>query len=110
MKAKDLHSVLRRPLVTEKTTLLKEEANQVVFKVRRDANKNEIRQAAEKLLGVGVTAVNTMVYRGKMKRMGRHLGKRPNWKKAVVTLAPGEDAEIIETLEELEIPEAPAAE
>lgn len=110
MKAKDLHSVLRRPLVTEKTTLLKEEANQVVFKVRRDANKNEIRQAAEKLLGVGVTAVNTMVYRGKMKRMGRHLGKRPNWKKAVVTLAPGEEVEFFETLEELEIPEAPAAE
>ncbi len=106
MKAKDLHSILRRPLVTEKTTLLKENANQVVFKVRRDANKNEIGEAVQKLLGVEVTSVNTMVYRGKSKRMGRHSGRRPNWKKAVVTLAAGEEVEFFEALEELEIPEA----
>lgn len=106
MKAKDINSILRRPLVTEKTTLLKEDANQVVFRVRKDANKIEIRQAAEKLLGVDVTAVNTMVYRGKTKRMGRQTGRRPNWKKAVVTLAPGEEVEFFEALDELEIPEA----
>ncbi len=106
MKAKDINSILRRPLVTEKTTLLKEDANQVVFRVRTDANKIEIRKAAEKLLGVDVTAVNTMVYRGKSKRMGRQTGRRPNWKKAVVTLAPGEEVEFFEALDELEIPEA----
>ncbi len=103
---KDVHSVLRRPLVTEKTTVQKEDDNQVVFKVRRDANKIEIRQAVEKMLGVKVTAVNTLVYRGKSKRMGRNIGRRPNWKKAVVTLAAGEEVEFFEALDELEIPEA----
>ena len=91
---KDIHSVLCRPLVTEKTTLQKEDSNQVVFRVRKDVNKIEIRQAVEKLLGVEVTAVNTMVYRGKTKRMGRRTGQRANWKKAVVTLAAGEEVEL----------------
>jgi len=103
---KDIHSVLCRPLVTEKTTLQKEDSNQVVFRVRKDVNKIEIRQAVEKLLGVEVTAVNTMVYRGKTKRMGRRTGQRANWKKAVVTLAAGEEVEFFEALDELEIPEA----
>ena len=101
MTGNNLHGVLRRPLVTEKTTLQKEDANQVVFRVQRDANKVQIRKAVEKLLGVQVTAVNTLLYRGKTKRMGRHFGKRANWKKAVVTLAGGEEIEFFEALDNL---------
>lgn len=107
MSAKDIHTILRRPLVTEKTTLQKEDNNQVVFRVRRDANKIEIRRAVEKLLGVKVTAVNTTVYRGKTKRMGRALGQRPNFKKAIVTLAPGEEVEFFEALDDLDELEVP---
>lgn len=102
MSGKDIHTILRRPLVTEKTTLLKEDNNQVTFRVRTDANKSEIRRAVEDLLGVGVVAVNTSVTRGKTKRMGRNTGKRPNWKKAVVTLKPGEEVEFFEALDDLE--------
>lgn len=106
---KDIYGVLRRPMVTEKTTIQKEDNNQVVFRVRRDANKVEIRKAVEKLLGVKVTSVNTAIARGKTKRMGRQTGRRPNWKKAIVTLAAGEEVEFFEELEgfedELEAPE-----
>jgi large subunit ribosomal protein L23 len=102
MSAKDIHSVLRRPIVTEKTTIQKEDDNQVVFKVRQDANKIEIRQAVEELLGVKVTDVNTMIVRGKSKRLGRSIGRRPNWKKAVVTLAPGEEVEFFEALDDID--------
>lgn len=95
----DIYGILRRPIVTEKTTVQKDDNNQVVFRVRRDANKIEIRKAVEKLLGVKVTSVNTSVNRGKTKRMGRNFGSRPNWKKAVVTLAAGEELEFFEELE-----------
>ena len=108
MSGKDIHTILRRPLVTEKTTIQKEDNNQVAFRVRMDANKIEIRQAVEKLLGVEVAAVNTSITRGKNKRMGKSMGKRPNWKKAVVTLKPGEEVEFFEALddlEELDLPE-----
>lgn len=108
MSGKDMHGVLRRPMVTEKTTIQKEDDNQVVFRVRLDANKVQIREAVERLLDVKVTSVNTAIVRGKIKRMGRKFGKRPNWKKAVVTLAPGEDVEFFEALDdldELDIPE-----
>jgi large subunit ribosomal protein L23 len=102
MSGKDIHTILRRPLVTEKTTIQKEDNNQVAFRVRMDANKIEIRQAVENLLGVEVTAVNTSITRGKSKRMGKSMGKRPNWKKAVVTLKPGEEVEFFEALDDLE--------
>lgn len=108
MSGKDIHSVLRRPMVTEKTTIQKEDDNQVVFRVRLDANKVEIREAVERLLGVKVTSVNTAIVRGKTKRMGRQFGKRANWKKAIVTLAPGEEVEFFEALDdlgEIDIPE-----
>ena len=110
MSGKDIHSILRRPIVTEKTTFQKEDDNQVVFRVRRDANKIEIRKAVEELLGVKVTAVNTAVVRGKVKRMGRNFGKRANWKKAIVTLAPGEEVEFFETLDEMDDFDAAAGE
>jgi large subunit ribosomal protein L23 len=107
MSASNVYGVLRRPIVTEKTTFQKEDNNQLSFRVRPDANKVEIRKAVEKLLGVKVTAVNTLIYRGKTKRMGRSSGRRPNWKKAVVTLAPGEDFEFFDALENLDELESP---
>jgi large subunit ribosomal protein L23 len=108
MSGKDIHTILRRPLVTEKTTFLKEDNNQVAFQVRKDANKIEIRKAVEKLLGVQVASVNTLVNRGKSKRVGKSNGRRSNWKKAIVTLQPGEDVEFFDALEDLNELEAEA--
>jgi large subunit ribosomal protein L23 len=83
--------VIRRPIVlTEKANLLREKGNQVVFEVARDANKVQIKDAVQKLFNVHVTAVNTMVMRGKERRMGRGYAKTQNWKKAVVTLKEGD--------------------
>jgi large subunit ribosomal protein L23 len=87
-----LEQVLRRPIaLTEKATLLREKHNQVVFEVVRDANKTQIKDAVEALFGVKVVSVNTMIYRGKDRRMGRGYAKLQNWKKAVVTLKEGEN-------------------
>ena len=102
MSGKDIYSILRRPVITEKAALLKEDNNQVVLRVRADANKVEIRKAVEKLMDVTVTSVNTSIQRGKTRRMGRNMGKRPNWKKAVVTLEAGETVEFYEALENLD--------
>jgi len=82
-----MFDVIRRPIFSEKTVGLREEFNQVTFEVAMNANKIDIQKAVEKLLEVEVLAVNTLIMRGKSKRVGRHSGKRPNWKKAVVTLA-----------------------
>jgi large subunit ribosomal protein L23 len=83
-------NIVKRPiLLTEKATRLQESENKVVFEVDRRANKIEIKSAVESLFGVKVAAVNTTIVRGKQRRMGRGHGKRPNWKKAVVTLAEG---------------------
>ncbi len=84
-------SILKRPIVlSEKGTALKEEHNQVLFEVAREATKHQIRAAVETAFGVKVTAVRTMVVRGKMKRMGRGYAKTQNWKKAIVTLRDGD--------------------
>ena len=84
-------SVIRRPIfLTEKSNFLRGQ-NQVVFEVLRDANKVQIREAVQKLFNVKVESVNTMLYRGKDRRMGRGYAKMQNWKKAVVTLAEGEN-------------------
>ena len=99
---RDIHSILRRPVVIEKTTSQKEDSNKIVFLTRPDANKVEIRSAVERLLGVKVTGVNTLIGRGKSKRLGRSTGKRSNWKKAIVTLAPGEEVEFFEAIDELD--------
>jgi large subunit ribosomal protein L23 len=83
--------VIRRPIIlTEKATLLREKDNQVVFEVARDANKVQIRDAVQRLFKVSVTGVNTMVLRGKDRRMGKGRGKMQNWKKAIVTLKEGD--------------------
>src|SRR5882672_6358212 len=89
-------SILLRPVVTEKSTKLKETGNRVVFEVVHEATKPEIKAAIEKLFKVKVLSVNTMVVRGKIKRTGRFVGKRPNWKKAVATLRPGDNIESFE--------------
>ena len=81
---------IKRPLLTEKGTAMAEEDNKVLFEVAIDANKIEIRAAVEKLYDVRVHSVRTQVVRGKIKRVGRNVGKRANWKKAIVKLAEGE--------------------
>jgi large subunit ribosomal protein L23 len=85
-----LTDVIRRPLVTEKTTILREDGRTVVFQVARGANKIEIKQAIEKLLGAKVSDVRTANAHGKVKRQGRFVGRRSDWKKAYVTLREGE--------------------
>jgi large subunit ribosomal protein L23 len=88
--------VIRRAVVTERTTAMKQATNQVVFEVDPEATKLQIRSAVETAFKVKVAGVNTMVVRGKVKRMGRFAGKRSNWKKAVVTLKPGFTIETVE--------------
>jgi len=90
------YDVIRRPVNTEKTTIQKEEANQVTFEVDRRANRIEIGQCVEKIFNVKVAAVRTMQVKGKLKRRGRILGKRKDWKKAIVTLMPGERIEFFD--------------
>ena len=81
--------IIKRPLLTEKGTAMGETQNKVLFEVDKKANKIEIRGAVEKIYGVKVRAVQTQLVRGKLKRVGRNSGKRPNWKKAIVTLVEG---------------------
>jgi large subunit ribosomal protein L23 len=94
---RDPRQVVLRPMVTEKATTAKDERNQVTFQVAPDANKVEVRQAVEAIFKVKVTGVRTQVVFGKMKRMGRYIGRRPSWKKAVVTLGPGSKIELFES-------------
>ena len=93
---RDPHKVIFRPLLTEKSTAAKEERNKVTFEVDPKANKIEIRQAVEKAFKVKVLDVHTVNMDGKRKRLGRFQGRRPNWKKAIVTIAPGERIEFFE--------------
>jgi large subunit ribosomal protein L23 len=85
-----LTDVIRRPLVTEKTSILREDGKTIVFQVSTSANKVEIKRAIEQLLGAKVATVRTSLVHGKMKRQGRFVGRRPDWKKAYVTLREGE--------------------
>ena len=85
-----LTDVIRRPSITEKTTLIREEGRTLVFQVSRDANKIDIKRAVEALLGSKVESVRTSVAHGKVKRQGRYAGRRPDWKKAYVKLREGE--------------------
>ncbi len=93
---KEAHQIIKRPLITEKSTDQKEEASQIAFVVDPRANKIEIRQAVEKLFKVKVVKVNTVNMLGKKKRWGRFMGKKPDWKKAIVTLRPGDHIEFFE--------------
>ena len=93
---KNLYAVIRRPIITEKSKIQKEESHKVTFEVHPDANKKEIRDAVEKIFKVSVMNISVMNQRGKKKRVGRHQGKRRDWKKAVVTLMPGERIDFFE--------------
>jgi len=85
-----LTDVIRRPLITEKTTILREDGRTIVFEVAVDANKVEIRRAIEQLLGSKVASIRTSIAHGKVKRQGRYSGRRPDWKRAYVRLRDGE--------------------
>ena len=85
-----IYKVIRRPLVTEKSTLLKESQRTLVFEVHRDATKPEIKKAVETLFDTKVAEVRVLNVHGKVKRQGRHSGRRPDWKKAFVVLKKGE--------------------
>jgi large subunit ribosomal protein L23 len=87
---KNLYDVIRRPLITEKTTTLKETQRNLCFEVHRDATKPEIKKAVEALFSVKVAEVRVANVHGKVKRQGRHAGRRPDWKKAYVVLAEGQ--------------------
>jgi large subunit ribosomal protein L23 len=92
----DLYKVIKRPLITEKANLHKELSNQIALEVDRRANKVEIRRAVESLLKTEVLEVRTLNVQGKTRRVGRTKGRRPNWKKAIVRLAPGKRIEFFE--------------
>jgi len=93
---RDVRQIVLRPLMTEKHMRLKEEYNVVAFQVRPDANKVEIRMAVEAVFSVKVASVRTASFEGKLKRMGRFQGRRRDWKKALVTLAPGHKIDLVE--------------
>jgi large subunit ribosomal protein L23 len=84
------HEVLRLPVITEKSTYLKENQRTMTFKVARDANKSEIKESGERIFQVKVESVRTANFHGKTRRQGRFSGRRPDWKKAYVTLREGE--------------------
>lgn len=85
-----LTDIIRRPLITEKTSIIREDGRTIVFEVAPDANKVEIRRAVEQLLGAKVAGIRTSIAHGKIKRQGRYAGQRPDWKKAYVRLREGQ--------------------
>ena len=90
------YDIIIRPVVTEKTSIQKEDFNQVSFEVDRRANRVEIRRAIEQIFNVKVADVKTMQVKGKVKQRGRIVGKRKDWKKAIVKLMPGERIDFFE--------------
>ena len=98
----DIRLIVKRPVITEKSTALKEASNRYVFKVDVKANKRQIKQAVEKLFNVHVKDVRTAVYGGKVSvvtnRSGRFAGPKSNWKKAYVTIAEGEKIDIFDVV------------
>jgi large subunit ribosomal protein L23 len=92
----DIYSVIKEPHIAEKANILKESHNQIVLKVDPRANKIEIKKATELLFKTKVLDVHTQNMKGKKRRVGRNIGKKPDWKKAVVKLAPGENVEFFD--------------
>lgn len=95
---RNVYDIVTSPLITEKGTLVSELGNQVLFRVRRDANKDDIRRAVETLFKVKVERVRTLNLLGKTRRVGKHAGRRPAWKKAYVTLAEGQRIDFFENV------------
>lgn len=92
----DIHEVIIHPLITERSTDIRERLNKVAFVVHPKANKHRVKQAVEELLKVKVEKVNITNMPGKKKSLGRFVGKKPDWKKAIVTLKEGEKLDIFE--------------
>jgi large subunit ribosomal protein L23 len=90
------YDIIIKPIITEKSSLLKETGNQYVFEVQRDTNKIEIKKAIEKLFKVKVVSVQVARMEGKIRRVGKFSGKRPDWKKAIVKLSPKDKITIFE--------------
>lgn len=90
------HDLIVRPLMTEKSTLIREQANKVCFVVRGSANRKDVKKAIEAVLDVKVKKVNILNMLGKKKRLNRFVGKCPDWKKAIVTLEKGEKIDLLE--------------
>lgn len=95
MNFERLHQIILAPVISEKATRVAEKRNQAVFKVLRNAQKPEIKEAVEKLFKVKVTSVETLNVKGKTKRFGQSFGKRSDWKKAYVTLAEGQEIDFV---------------
>ncbi len=91
------HEIIVGPMITERASTLGERFNQFVFRVAPTANKHQIRDAVESIYGVNVKRIHTMIVPGKLKRRGASIGKRPNWKKAVVTLKEGDTIDFFAT-------------
>jgi large subunit ribosomal protein L23 len=92
----DIKKIIKKPLITEKATLLKDSENKYLFMVERHATKGQIKEAVEKLFNVKVDNVHTMVVLGKLRRMGAHSGYRSDWKKAIVKVKKGQSIKIVE--------------
>ncbi len=95
MNESQARELLIAPVITEKGTVLQEKNNQYLFRVSPRANKIQIREAVEKIFKVTVTSVRTVTVHGKMRRMGRAQGRKPSWKKAIVTLKEGETIDLV---------------
>jgi large subunit ribosomal protein L23 len=95
---KDPRTIVRRALITEKGTILREVRNQYLFEVSRDANKIDIKRAIEKIFQVKVASVRTQQILGKVRRQGRFVGKRSDWKKAIITLKPDQKIDLFEQI------------
>jgi large subunit ribosomal protein L23 len=95
---RDPRTVIKRALITEKGTVMREIQNQYLFEVARDASKIDIKRAIESVFSVKVDHVRTQQIRGKVRRMGRYMGKRSDWKKAIVTLQPDQKIELFEQI------------
>ncbi len=95
MNESQARELLIAPVITEKGTVLQEKNNQYLFRVSPRANKIQIREAVEKIFKVTVTSVRTVTVHGKMRRMGRSQGRKPSWKKAIVTLKEGESIDLV---------------
>ena len=92
----DFYQIIKRPLITEKATKQKEQVNQLTFEVDRHANKILVWNAIEKIFKVKVLSVTVINVKGKKRMVGRNVGRKPDWKKAIVRLAPGENIEFFE--------------
>jgi len=92
----NIYQIIKEPLSTEKTTMQKSDLNKISFKVQKRANKVEIRRAVEAIFNVKVLNIRTINVKGKKRRVGRSVGKTSDWKKAIVTLKPGQNMDIFE--------------